>query len=112
MLRLALSLQINSNSNQSTLGLVNLTEKLSLFPCSEGRPYDVYTRATMPRRYHFSKNERIGDIVLESKLGQKIYKFLIFPKLMPIKICLHPIQTIPISALIFLQEITKRAMTK
>lgn len=56
------------------LGNYNLTEKIAPFTGQRGKSFLMYTRATMPRRYHFSKNERIGDIVLESAVGATIFK--------------------------------------
>jgi hypothetical protein len=39
--------------------------------------YYVYTPDSMPVRYHYSANKRIGDIVLEAKKGGKIFRYVL-----------------------------------
>lgn len=67
---------------KANLENANLSEKLAPFVCQvdeknkddNNRSFLVFTRETMPRRNHYSKTERVGDIVLEAVLGTKIFE--------------------------------------
>uniref|UniRef100_A0A7E4UNB3 NUC domain-containing protein n=1 Tax=Panagrellus redivivus TaxID=6233 RepID=A0A7E4UNB3_PANRE len=46
-----------------------------LFPnatCKKGEKYRLYTRNTMPRRYHYASS-RVGDLIVDSRLGSKFF---------------------------------------
>ena len=36
---------------------------------ASGRKFDVFTHDTMPKRYHFARNERIAPIYVVPRLG-------------------------------------------
>ncbi|TKR60245.1 hypothetical protein L596_027523 [Steinernema carpocapsae] len=41
--------------------------------CQEGFLYRAYTRETVPKRYHFTDNHRIGPILLDATEGSEFY---------------------------------------
>ena len=51
---------------------VNITHSIDiLIQAADANPekFDVFTRETMPERYHFSNNERIAPIYVIPKIG-------------------------------------------
>ncbi|KAL3107170.1 hypothetical protein niasHT_011889 [Heterodera trifolii] len=51
-----------------------LNKVLAPFECSGGQIFRVYTRETMPRRYHYARSGRIGELVIDSAVGTKLFK--------------------------------------
>ncbi|GMS80608.1 hypothetical protein PENTCL1PPCAC_2783, partial [Pristionchus entomophagus] len=43
------------------------------FECSKGSQYRVYSRMTMPVKYHYSSSARIGDFIFEGQPGTTLY---------------------------------------
>jgi hypothetical protein len=41
--------------------------------CKEPSRYRVYDRHRLPKRYHYAKNQRVGDIILEGRPGTTFY---------------------------------------
>uniref|UniRef100_A0A183CEN1 V-SNARE coiled-coil homology domain-containing protein n=1 Tax=Globodera pallida TaxID=36090 RepID=A0A183CEN1_GLOPA len=62
--------QIKLRENNSTL----LNKVLAPFECSGGQIFRVYTRDSMPRRYHYTRSGRIGEVVIDSAVGTKLFK--------------------------------------
>lgn len=56
------------------LANLNMTEKMRKFACQEGRTFRAYTKDTMPKRYHYANNRRIGDIIIDAIGGTEIFK--------------------------------------
>ncbi|VDK87545.1 unnamed protein product [Litomosoides sigmodontis] len=46
-----------------------IMETMEELKCQNNEHYWVYDKRRMPKRYHFSKSNRIGDIILDGKLG-------------------------------------------
>lgn len=44
--------------------------------CYNNEDYRVYDKRRMPKRYHFTKSNRIGDIILDGKLGTIFYEYV------------------------------------
>ncbi|KAL3097395.1 hypothetical protein niasHS_003843 [Heterodera schachtii] len=61
---------IKLRENNETL----LNKVLAPFECSGGQIFRVYTRETMPRRYHYARSGRIGELVIDSAVGTKLFK--------------------------------------
>uniref|UniRef100_A0A914I5I5 Ectonucleotide pyrophosphatase/phosphodiesterase family member 3 n=1 Tax=Globodera rostochiensis TaxID=31243 RepID=A0A914I5I5_GLORO len=62
--------QIKLRENNSTL----LNKVLAPFECSGGQIFRVYTRDSMPRRYHYTRSGRIGEVVIDSAVGTKLFR--------------------------------------
>lgn len=43
------------------------------FKCNDKNKFRIYNRKLMPKRYHYSKTERIGDLIFEGMPGVTFY---------------------------------------
>uniref|UniRef100_A0A914D2M2 Uncharacterized protein n=1 Tax=Acrobeloides nanus TaxID=290746 RepID=A0A914D2M2_9BILA len=53
---------------------LNLTSKMEKFARKNGDTFRAYTKETMPKRYHYANNRRIGDIIIDAVGGTEIFK--------------------------------------
>ncbi|KAI1723325.1 type I phosphodiesterase / nucleotide pyrophosphatase domain-containing protein [Ditylenchus destructor] len=58
----------------STKSLDWLEEQLK---CKNKEKFHIYNRETMPRRYHYAKTPRVGDLLLDGQLGTTFYPSVI-----------------------------------
>lgn len=60
------------NDTNSTLQ-DKIKETMEELKCYNNEYYRVYDKRRLPKRYHFSKSDRIGDIILDGQLGTIFY---------------------------------------
>ncbi|KAI6199800.1 Ectonucleotide pyrophosphatase/phosphodiesterase C27A7.1 [Aphelenchoides besseyi] len=52
---------------------VDIEKEMQPLKCLKGERFYALTPKTVPKRYHYSKSSRIGDVILESTLGHIIH---------------------------------------
>nr|CAD2172543.1 unnamed protein product [Meloidogyne enterolobii] len=50
-----------------------IDQVLAPMTCLGGQKFRVYTRYTMPMRYHYTRSSRIGEIVIDSTAGGRVF---------------------------------------
>lgn len=56
------------------LASVEIEKVIKPLKCQKGQLYYLHTPKSVPKRYHYSGTNRIGDIILESSVGHIVYK--------------------------------------